>query len=319
MNSIKHALSAIALGLVAFSSQAAAPAVGTQAPGYFRVQLGDFEVTALSDGAVDLPMDKLMHAKPEDVQKSLKQHFLTTPTTTSDNAYLINTGAKLILIDTGAGSLFGPTLGKLQASLAAAGYKPEQVDEIYITHMHPDHVGGLSADGKRLFPNAIVRVDQADVDFWLSNEQMDKAPAEAKGFFQGAMASFKPYVDAGALKPFNASGELSPGISAVVTHGHTPGHSYYVVESKGVKMAVWGDLIHVGAYQFQHPGQSIQFDSDGKTAIAARKKAFDAAVANGELAAGAHLSFPGLGHLRKMGSGYEWIPLNYPGAVPAKP
>jgi glyoxylase-like metal-dependent hydrolase (beta-lactamase superfamily II) len=319
MPSFKHTLTSLALSLAALSAHAAAPFVGTQAPGYFRVQLGDFEVTALSDGAADLPMSKILVGEPAEIQKGLDHAYLKSPTTTSFNGYLVNTGAKLVLIDTGAGGLFGSSLGKLLGNLEAAGYKPEQVDEIYITHMHTDHVGGLSSNGQRVFPNAIVRVAQADADYWLSPSQMDKAPAEARGFFQAAMASLKPYADAGALKPFAASGELTPGIRAVLTRGHTPGHSYYVVESKGAKLAVWGDLIHAGAVQFAHPGVAIQFDIDTKTAIAERKKAFDAAVKDGELAAGAHLSFPGLGHLRKMGAGYEWIPLNYPGAVPAKP
>src|SRR5881628_3058754 len=105
--------------------------------------VGDFEVTPISDGTVDLPVDQLLREKPETTRATLERNHLKVPTETSDNAYLINTGSKLVLVDTGAGVLFGPTLGKLVANLKAAGYKPEQVDEIYITHMHGDHVGGL--------------------------------------------------------------------------------------------------------------------------------------------------------------------------------
>ena len=127
---------------------AAAPMVKTSAPGYYRVLLGDFEVTALSDGTVALPMDKLMtNTTPDKTLKAIERVHLKSPVETSVNAYLINTGSKLVLIDAGAGALFGPTLGKLAANIKAAGYQPEQVDEIYITHMHGDHVGGLAAAG----------------------------------------------------------------------------------------------------------------------------------------------------------------------------
>ena len=166
----------------------------------------------------------------------------------------------------GAGTLFGPTLGKLVDQIRAAGYQPEQVDEILITHMHPDHVGGLVADGRMVFPNATVRADTREGGFWLSQANLDQAPAEAKGFFQGAMASLKPYVDAGRFKAISADEELVPGIKAVATHGHTKGHRNYVVESKGQKLVLWGDLMHVAAVQFADPSVTIQFDTDQKAA-----------------------------------------------------
>ena len=122
-----------------------------------------------------------------------------------------------------------------------AGYQPEQVDAVVITHMHADHVGGLMAGEQRVFPNATVHADQRDADFWLSTANMEKAPAESKGFFQGAMASLNPYISAGKFKPFNGNTELVPGIKAVSAHGHTPGHSIYKVESKGQTLVLWGD------------------------------------------------------------------------------
>src|SRR6218665_2332812 len=182
------------LSLAALGVQAAAPQLKTQAPGYYRLMLGDFEITALSDGTGDLPVDKLLtRAKPGQVEKALKQAHLQAPVETSVNAFLVNTGTKLVLIDTGAAGLFGPTLGKLLLNLKAAGYSPEQVDEVYITHLHPDHVGGLLSEGKAAFPNAVVRMDRHDADFWLSAEQLAKAPEAAKGMFQGAQAAVKPY------------------------------------------------------------------------------------------------------------------------------
>src|ERR1700730_1726860 len=137
------AVAAIAL-FIGFPAHAAAPLAKTQAPGYYRMMLGDFEVTALSDGTVPLAVDTLLtNTTPAKVKKALDRWFLKEPVDISVNAYLVNTGAKLVLVDTGAGTLYGPTLGKLSNSLRASGYRPDQVDEIYITHLHPDHVGGL--------------------------------------------------------------------------------------------------------------------------------------------------------------------------------
>ena len=303
---------ALALALGAVTAQAGAPMVKTSAPGYYRMMLGDFEVTALSDGTVNLPVDKLLtNTQPGKVTTALKQSFLKAPVETSVNAYLINTGNQLVLVDTGAAGLFGPTLGKLIGNLKAAGYQPEQVDAVVITHMHADHVGGLMAGEHRVFPNATVHADQHDADFWLSQANMDKAPAESKGFFQGAMASLNPYVSAGKFKPFNGDTELVPGIKAQASRGHTPGHSTYVVESKGEKLVLWGDLMHVAAVQFANPAVTIAFDTDSKAAAVQRQKAYADAAKNGYWVAAAHLSFPGIGHLRREGKGYRFVPANY--------
>jgi glyoxylase-like metal-dependent hydrolase (beta-lactamase superfamily II) len=312
MLTIRAGAVAIALALFAAAAHAAAPAVKSQAPGYYRMMLGDFEVTALSDGTVGLEVEKLLtRTTPPQTKRALGRAFLKDPVETSVNGYLVNTGSKLVLIDAGAGKLFGPTLGGLVASLKAAGYQPEQIDEIYITHMHPDHVGGLAADGKAVFPNAAVRADKHDADFWLSQKTLDAAPKDEKGFIEGAMASLKPYVDAGKFKAFDSDTELAPGVKAVATHGHTPGHAIYVVESKGQKLMLWGDLIHVAAVQFPNPAVTIKFDSDSKAAAAQRKKAFADAAKGGYWVGAAHLAFPGIGHLRTEGSGYAFVPANY--------
>ena len=291
---------------------AAAPMAKKSAPGYYRMMLGDFEVTALSDGTVELPVNKLlMNIKAAQVDSALAKYSLKSPLETSVNAYLVNTGDKLVLIDTGAAKLFGPTLGNLQDSIKAAGYTPEQVDEIYITHMHADHVGGLMAGDKMAFPNAIVRSDKRDADFWLSKENLDKAPEAMKGFFQGAQASVNPYVAAGKYKPFEGNTDLAPGIKAVFTGGHTPGHSTYVVESKGQKLVVIGDLMHVAAVQFAQPSVTIQFDGDSKAAAVQRKKFYAQAAKEHFLFAATHVSFPGIGRVRNDGAGYAWMPVNY--------
>jgi glyoxylase-like metal-dependent hydrolase (beta-lactamase superfamily II) len=247
-------LVALAAGLVFHHvSHAGAPIQKGQAPGFYRMMLGEFEIVALSDGTVNLDVRKLLtNTTPKKVDELLMRSFLADPVETSVTGFLINTGTKLILIDTGAGNLFGPTLGNLGNNLKAAGYRPDQVDEIYITHMHADHVGGLMAGTERAFPNAIVRADKRDADFWLSQANLDAAPEGAKDFFKGAMASINPYIAAGKFQPFDGAGARA-GIKAVPTYGHTKGHTIYVVESKGQKLAALGDLMHVAAVQFVNP------------------------------------------------------------------
>ena len=307
----KHtALAALAAALAA-PAFAAAPMAKTQAPGYFRMMLGDFEITAIGDGTTDLPVDTLLQGmKKGEIDAALKKSFVKSPLETSINTFLINTGSKLILIDTGAAGLFGPQTGKFAANLKAAGYQPDQIDEIYITHMHGDHVGGLTANGQRVFPNAIVRAQKQESDFWLSKENMEKNPAKADNF-KGAMSLMNPYVSAGKFKAFEGDVELAPGISSLSGKGHTPGHATYVVQSKGQKLVLIGDLIHVAPVQMAHPEVTISFDSDQKTAAAERRQAFDAAARGGYLIGAAHLQFPGIGHLVKDGKGYDFIPVNY--------
>lgn len=302
---------AAALLATAGAAFAAAPMVKTQAPGFYRTMVGDFEVTVLSDGTVDLPMDKLLNEKPAKLQGALSKHFLKGTVETSVNTFLINTGSKLVLVDTGAGGLFGPTLGKLLASLKAAGYQPEQVDEIYITHLHPDHVGGLGSADKAAFPNALVRADKHDADFWLSKEKQAAAPEDKKAYFQNAQASLAAYAGANRFQPFEGNTELVPGIRATSSYGHTPGHTTYVVESRGEKLVLVGDVMHAKFIQFDDPSVTIAFDSDTKAALAARKAAFADAAKGGYLIGAAHLPFPGLGHLRASGKGYQFEPVNY--------
>lgn len=313
----QNTLTRLAAALVlaaAGAAQAAGPLQKTQAPGFHRLMLGDFEVTALSDGTVGLPVDQLLQrTTPDKVKKALARQFLGVPTETSVNAFLVNTGGKLVLVDTGAAGLFGPTLGNLLASLQAAGYKPEQIDEVYITHMHGDHVGGLMTGDKPTFPNAVVRADKREADYWLSAENLEKAPKEAKNFFLGAQMSVNPYVKAGKFQPFDGSTELVPGVKAVANHGHTPGHTVYLVESKGQKLLLWGDMMHVAAVQFADPKVTIQFDTDQQKAYEARRKMFAEAAKGGWMVGGAHLSFPGIGRLRAEGTGYQFVPANYSG------
>lgn len=292
-------------------TMAAAPMSKTPAPGYFRIMLGDFEVTAISDGTADLPVDKLL-AQPEEKTKAmLAKSHLETPLETSINGFLINTGTKLVLIDTGAGKLFGPTLGNFIYNLKASGYEPTQIDDVFITHMHGDHVGGLIHQSALAFPNATIHADQKDADYWLSTANLNSAPEDKQGTFQGAMMSLNPYVAAKKFVPFKDDTEFLPGIRSRASYGHTPGHTIYEVESQGKKLLLIGDLIHVTAVQLDHPKVTIAFDSDQKEAAKARDKVFTQAAKDGVLIGAAHIQFPGLGYLKKDGKSYDWIPVNY--------
>jgi glyoxylase-like metal-dependent hydrolase (beta-lactamase superfamily II) len=294
------------------SAFAGAPQLKTQAPGWYRMMLGDFEVTALSDGTFPMDLAKLLgNITPKQLDEDLSRSFLTNPVEASVNGFLINTGTKLVLIDTGSGTLYGPTVGKLVDNLEASGYRPEQIDEVYITHMHLDHVGGLTKAGKMIFPNAAVRASQQEADYWLSKAKMAAAPADAKDSFANAQKSLEPYVAAGRFKPFKGDVELVPGIRSVVTAGHTPGHTLYMVESGGEKLLVWGDLMHAAAAQFPDPAVSLRYDMDVAAAAEQRKKVFTDAAEHRYWVAGAHLPFPGIGHLRTNGSGYTYVHANY--------
>ncbi|AEF51976.1 beta-lactamase domain-containing protein [Serratia sp. AS12] len=308
----KRYLLGAALAVMALQATAAAPQVKTPSPGFYRIMLGSYEVTVLSDGVVRLPVDKLLlNSTPQQIAEGLAEHHQSLPVVTSVNAYLINTGSKLVMIDAGAGKLLGDGLDQLVIHLRAAGYQPEQIDEIYLTHMHPDHLGGLTENGRARFPNALVRASQQDANFWLSESHLKQAKAQDKANFENAIAAIKPYQAAGHFKPFSNDGELSPGIAAFAAHGHTPGHSVYQVTSQGKKLLLMGDLIHVAAVQFAHPQVAISFDSDPKAAVVQRLRVFGDSARQSELVGAAHLSFPGLGYLNKQGEGYNWVPLDY--------
>ncbi|MGX5847315.1 MBL fold metallo-hydrolase [Mesorhizobium sp. PL10] len=288
-----------------------APIVKSQAPGFYRLAVGDFEITALSDGTKMLPT-KLLQGDAARIEELLKHDYFGDLVETSHNSFLVNTGATLVLIDAGAGALLGPTTGQLLSNLSASGYRPEQVDELYLTHLHTDHVGGLMADGQRAFPNAIVRVDKQDTDYWLSEANMRAAPAEAKRFFEAAAASIAPYMQAGKLVVFDGNTDLVPGVRAQTAYGHTPGHTMYVVESRGEKIVLWGDVVHVAAVQFRDPSVTIQYDENASEAERVHELAFADAAENGYIIGGAHISFPGLGRVRRDAEKvYTYVPLNY--------
>ena len=306
------AMLAAVTSLTAVGARAAAPQEKSQAPGYYRMMLGEFEITALSDGTFPLKVSEVITGiAPKEIDAALARSFLSGTIEESVNGFLINTGSKLVLVDTGAGVYFGPTVGKLLANLKASGYRPDQVDEIYISHMHGDHIGGLVLDGKAVFPKAVVRASQKEADYWLSKANRDAAPKDAQEGFDQAMAALQPYVSTGRFKPFARDATLVPGVRAVAAPGHTPGHTVYLAESKGQTLLLWGDTMHVAALQFPYPSLTDAYDADAAAATAERKKIFAEAAEHGYWVAGAHLSFPGIGHLRSAGTGYTYVHANY--------
>jgi glyoxylase-like metal-dependent hydrolase (beta-lactamase superfamily II) len=284
-----------------------------QMPGVYPFKLGDFTITALSDGTVPQDLPKLLtHTNPVEINRLLQQSFLTNPVEASINTFLIDTGDKKILVDTGAGELFGSLGGgKLQESLKAAGYAPNDIDTILLTHIHTDHSGGLVVSGQKMFPNATVYAGQPDIALWLNPVNATRSRSDQRRFFTEAVKTVKPYLDAGKLKSFSGETALFPGITALPTPGHTPGHSFYRVESKGESIDFWGDIVHFASVQFPKPAIAVVYDFDSEAAAAQRQKQFARAEASRRLVAGAHLPFPGVGHLRAEDQGYTWIPLDY--------
>jgi glyoxylase-like metal-dependent hydrolase (beta-lactamase superfamily II) len=291
---------------------AKAPYAAVQAPGFYRLKIGSAEVTALSDGTVALPLAKLYtNTSQEQAQSALKEAFLPEIVPTSVNAFLVNTGERLILIDAGTGAYLGPSLGKLVANIEASGYKMDDIDDVVLTHIHTDHSGGLISNGKRTFPNATLRVSEREAKFWLSAENAKAAVGIVKQHFGEADQCVTPYVKAGKFEIFADNAAPVPGLGSILYAGHTPGHSAITLESEGQKIVFWGDITHGDILQFDEPGVAIEFDIDQNAAVAARDIAFRQAVEGKYLVAGAHIGFPGIGHVRKDSTNYDWLPVNY--------
>lgn len=279
----------------------------------YRIKVGHAVVTAISDGTIQLNAPTVLHgADPEIIIEVLEHSFLAHDIETSINVYLIEVDSKKILVDTGAGDWFGVGLGgRMLENLRVAGVQPAQITDILITHTHADHTGGMVANGKRVFPNAIVHVAKADIDFFLSPKQSDidcYQRGEMSQIFEQIKGTMGPYAAEGQLRTFDRATEVIPGITATLHPGHTPGSACYTLVSAGNTLVFIGDLVHVEAVQFQLPEVFIDYDVDGAKAAESRRTVFADLAHRRVLVAGPHIRYPGIGHIRAEDYGYAWVP-----------
>ena len=305
------AAAAAAGPLAASSALAAAPPAGKQVPTYYRSKLGDFEITVLSDGAraIPLPPTFVRNVKIEEVLKVAEAAYMPKGTVFAPfNPLVVNTGSKLVLIDTGYGGGIAPTVGLLPANLAAAGFDPKAIDIVLISHMHGDHINGIkNPDGSLAFPNAEIKVPAADWTHWMSDENMAKATdGFQKGSFGFTRKIFGDIKD--KVTRFDWKKEVAPGITAVESSGHTPGHTSFVIASGPSSLFVQADVSIVPALFLRHPDWHVMFDSEPDKAVATRRRIYDMAAADKLLVVGYHFPFPGIGHIEKAGNGYHFEP-----------
>jgi glyoxylase-like metal-dependent hydrolase (beta-lactamase superfamily II) len=301
-----------AVSLVSAPAHASAPKGGAPLAGALRYKVGDFEVTALLDGYLDVTPE-LVVGYDEAEGKRLRDNALIEGDALRIpvNAYLVNTGERLILVDAGTSDSLGPTMGQLPNALATAGVSPDQIDALLITHMHPDHLfGAVDGEGNRVFKNAELILPEADNAFWYDDAAMNGAPEQFKPFFLGARRAAEAYKDNQTL--VSGDKEILPGVRPMPLPGHTPGHSGYLFDSNGETLVVAGDILHMAVYQFEQPDWGIGFDIDAKQAADTRKKFFDQASSEKLFFAGAHIPFPGMGRVVKSGDNYRFVAAGWP-------
>lgn len=298
-------------------AEAAAPALkGPQAGGYYRFAIGDIEAIVISDGGLSFqPIQPTWapEASKEEVEGMLRSVFLPTDRLNLDvNTLLLKIGGELVLVDTGAGNLFGPTLGKMAERLAAAGVQPAQVTAVVISHAHGDHFGGLlDGAGKPVFPNAAYFASKTEVDYWTGPDPDMSKLRIPEGNKKVFAANAKRYIGAikDRLTPVSAEQKILPGMEVLSAPGHTPGHIALLVSSGKEALLNAADTVHHHVLMFAHPEWTSAFDSDPKMGAETRRKLLDRAAADGLRVLGYHLPFPGIGHVRTAKSGaFEWLP-----------
>jgi len=293
------------------SARAAAPATNKQAPGVYRYKIGDYEITALNDGIwnLDLKDGFVKNAALPEVQKALTDSFAPADKVIIPFTPLaVNTGSKLILIDTGTGGRLAPTAGTYMDNLAAAGIDPKAVDVIVISHFHADHINGIRAkDESLVFPNAEIMVPAGEWTFWMDDAKMSAAPEGLKGNFNNARRVFGSI--AKDVKQFEPGKEVAPGITSIAANGHTPGHSAFAIASGNRSMLHTVDTT-INPFLFvRNPDWQPTFDMDGNKAVETRKALLDRAAADKMLVSGYHWPFPAAGYISKEGSGYRLNPV----------
>lgn len=278
----------------------------TQVPGLYHRRIGDITVTAVSDGYFDTPYAALRGIAPDEAGRKLAAQYQPAPPRVSINTFLVRSGNRLALLDTGAGDTMGPTLGKLPQTLAALGVDRADIDTVILSHMHPDHSNGLtSAEGQALFPNAELVVSDADIRHWHDDAAKARVDeAKQRRYFDGARFQAAPYMN----RRRDARGEVFPGVTATPLPGHTPGHTGYLIASGTETLLIWGDICHVPGLQLPNPDITMDFDTDRDAAASTRRRVLDWAATDRLLVAGMHLHFPGFIHVGRRGDGYEALP-----------
>jgi glyoxylase-like metal-dependent hydrolase (beta-lactamase superfamily II) len=288
---------------------ARAPMLGTQAPSFYRFKLGTAEATIVSDGILPLgdPHANFLGLTPEEMDKQLRDNFLPNDNAVLEqNALVLNTGDKLILFDTGLGTLdlFGPTTGKLMNSLKQAGINPEDIDAVVMSHAHIDHCGGCMADdGSRHFPNAEYFITEADYKFWTDET---KVPEQFKVFLETARKNLTPNLD--RLHFFKDGEEILPGIQAIYAPGHTVGHSVFMIDQGGQQLCYVGDLAHHPVLLLEKPLTEFKYDTDPKQSAQSRVKMLGRLADERVALLAYHFAWPGIGHVARDGDGFRYFP-----------
>jgi glyoxylase-like metal-dependent hydrolase (beta-lactamase superfamily II) len=277
------------------------------APVYHR-RIGDIVVTALSDGTLTRTHEMMRGVSADEGRRHLDAAYRSA-FVLSINAFLVWSKGRLALIETGSGNYLGPEAGHLPKCLAAAGVAPKDIETILLTHMHPDHSAGLTdmSTGQPNYPNAELVVHANEPRHWLHDDaaMARGTEREKKLMFQQAREQTAPYLK--RMRTFE-KGEVFPGVTAVPAHGHTPGHTAYLIESGGEQLLVWGDIVHMPEVQVPRPEISMVVDTDPEAAAATRRRVFDMVVSERLLVTGMHLHFPGFCHIAREGSGYRLVP-----------
>lgn len=304
---------AAALAAGTGEAAATAPPADKQAPAVYRYKIGSFQLTALYDGIWYRPItDRFIRNAPfADVEHALDDAFmphgkLATPFT----ALVVNTGKKLVLIDTGTGGQIAPSAGALRDNLVAAGIDPNAVDQIVISHFHPDHINGIKdKDNTLIFPKAEIMVPAPEWAFWMDDANLNAAPADMKETFLNQRRIFADI--AGQVTHYQPGKEVADGIVTLPAPGHTPGHTVFAIHSGNQSLLVLSDTAQHPAVFARHPTWQAAFDVDGPEAVATRKRIFDRAAADRMLITGYHFPFPACGHLIKTATGYEHVPIEW--------
>ena len=278
-----------------------------QIPGVYHRKIGDIVVTAISDGYLDGNLDVMRNVDVEQARRLLRDAFRPARRT-NVNAFVIHSNGRSAIVDTGSGNYLLPTAGFVQRNLAAAGIDAKSIDTVLLTHMHPDHSAGLTdmSNGERLFPNAELVMHENEPKHWFDDGAMAKADERSKKlYFLAGREQVEPYRDRTRLF---TQGEVFPGVTAVPSTGHTPGHTAFLIASGDEQLMIWGDTVHVPEVQTALPEAGMAFDTDLAAAAVARKRMFDRVATDGILVAGMHLHFPSFSHLVRQGGAYALIP-----------